>query len=109
MFRRSTSQSQMVVLLALTALKSRWLTASINFNAARFDIGICSSLDGGDALNGNCAIDILNPNNIQDIANPDGVNTGAQTGSFDEVNKGGQDVCGDVDGSGILPVFAFQT
>ena len=72
------------------------ISANIHFNADRFDVGVYSALDGGDALSGQCAVDVA-PFEPSPFLNADG----------------GADVCGDVDcpggmGCDTSQPFQFQ-
>jgi hypothetical protein len=70
------------------------IIADIHFNSDRYDVGVYTSLDGGDALTGTCGVDVLNP-----LAPPP---------AFDADG----DACGDVDtpgGGATFDTFAFQT
>jgi len=71
------------------------IIASIHFNADRYDIGVYSAADGGDAYFGACYVDILpfTPSPLYDA-------------------DGSPDVCGDVDvpgGGDDLTGYVFQT
>jgi hypothetical protein len=84
------------------------VVASIKFNSDRYDIGIYSALDGGDALTRLCALDILNATLKQNLTDDDGMPNGGKTGDGDLDTPG--DVCSDVLWlGGILQIFRFQS
>ena len=63
------------------------ILADIHFNADRYDIGIYSAIDGGNALNGKCGLDVLNPNAPPPAQDVDGddcgdVKVGKDDGTF---------------------------
>ena len=73
------------------------ITASLHFNADRFDIGVYTAADGGNALTGACYADIL-----------------PTTTPFNDLDESAitGDICGDVDvggGGADIAGFQFQT
>lgn len=90
------------------------IVASLDFNSDRLDVGVYSALDGGDALTGECAVDILDPAS-PGVLLVDGPRSetlsGGYTGSFDaKPRPDPDDSCGDIGGGGgTLDNFVFQT
>ena len=92
------------------------IVASIHFNSDRLDVGVYTALDGGNALSGECAVDILAPDPQVDLVDgPGGTTVVGTTGTFDvkPATPPTQDQCGDAQfdagGGGNLDGFAFQT